>query len=135
MAGWLLLIVLICLHNQLISILSINITDVWEMWFIKSTVKMNGCFFQQVLRQNFSFCLNTGKLFCRGLIPTERAWVFLKNGTRDFQINPPFERSACFYVTSSENFEHFQCFNFETDFLENQNFSQKTGVPFFSWTH
>ena len=135
MAGWLLLIVLICLHNQLISILSINSTDVWEMWFIKSTVKMNGCFFQQVLRQNFSFCLNTGKLFCRGLIPTERAWVFLKNGTRDFQINPPFERSACFYVTSSENFEHFQCFNFETDFLENENFFQKTGVPIFSWMH
>ena len=30
----------------------------------------------------------------------------------------------------SENFEHFQYFNFETDFLENENFFQKTGVSF-----
>ena len=27
-------------------------------------------------------------------------------------------------------FESFQYFNFETDFLENQNFFQKTQVPF-----
>ena len=40
-----------------------------------------------------------------------------------------------FYVTISENFERFQYFNFEADFLENGNFFQKTGVPFFSWTH
>ena len=33
-------------------------------------------------------------------------------------------------MTISENFEHFQYFNFETDFLENENFFQKTGVPF-----
>ena len=31
-------------------------------------------------------------------------------------------------MTISENFEHFQYFNFETDFLENENFFQKTGV-------
>ena len=37
---------------------------------------------------------------------------------------------ACFYVTISEKFEHFQYFNFGTDFLENENFFQKTGVPF-----
>ena len=39
-----------------------------------------------------------------------------------------------FYVTISENFEHFehQRFNFETDFLENKNFFQKTGVSLFS---
>ena len=30
----------------------------------------------------------------------------------------------------SENFEHFRNFDFETDFLENENFFQKTGVPF-----
>ena len=53
-------------------------------------------------------------------------------GSKDFQNSPPFERLACFYVTTSENFEHFQYFNFETDFLENENFFQKTGVPFFS---
>ena len=28
-------------------------------------------------------------------------------------------------MTISKNFEHFQYFNFETDFLENENFFQK----------
>ena len=40
-----------------------------------------------------------------------------------------------FYVTISENFKRFQYFNFETDFLENENFFQKTEVLFFSWNH
>ena len=31
----------------------------------------------------------------------------------------------------NENFEYFQHSNFETDFLENENFFQKSGVPFF----
>ena len=35
-----------------------------------------------------------------------------------------------FYVTITGNFEHFQYFKFETDFLENENLFQKTGVPF-----
>ena len=51
----------------------------------------------------------------------------------DFQNSSPFERSACFYITISGNFEHFRYFNFEIDFLENDNLFQKTGVPFFSW--
>ena len=51
----------------------------------------------------------------------------------DFQNSPPFEKSACFYVTISGNFESYQYLNFETDFLENENFFQKTGAPFFSW--
>ena len=38
----------------------------------------------------------------------------------NFQINPPFERSACFYVTIRGIFERFQYFNFETNFLENE---------------
>ena len=37
-----------------------------------------------------------------------------------------------FYVTIRGNFERFQYFNFEIDFLENENFYQKTGVPVFS---
>ena len=49
----------------------------------------------------------------------------------DFQNSSPFERSACFYLTINENFERFQYFNFETDFLGKGNFFQKTGVPFF----
>ena len=28
-------------------------------------------------------------------------------------------------MTISENFQHFQCFNFETDFFENENFFKK----------
>ena len=51
-------------------------------------------------------------------------------GTSDFQNSPPLERSVCFYVTISKNFEHFQCFKFETDFLENKNFLKKLGYRF-----
>ena len=32
-------------------------------------------------------------------------------------------------MTISENFEHFRYFNFETDFLENENFFQETELP------
>ena len=31
-----------------------------------------------------------------------------KFGTRDIQIDPPFERSACFYVKISGNFKRFK---------------------------
>ena len=50
-------------------------------------------------------------LFLRGFIlkPTEKVQDLLKNGTRDyFHINHPFERSACFFTTITENCEHFQ---------------------------
>ena len=54
-------------------------------------------------------CINIGKCFFRVFIlkSTERAKILLKNGTRDFQNDPPFERSACFYGTISESFEYF----------------------------
>ena len=38
-------------------------------------------------------------------------------------------------MTISESFKRFQYFNFETNFLENENLFQKTGAPFFSWNH
>ena len=71
-----------------------------------------------------SASLRQNLVFLRGFIfkPTEKAQVLLKNGTNDFQNSPPFERSVCFYVTISGKFEHFQYFNLETDFLENENF-------------
>ena len=50
----------------------------------------------------------------------------------DFQNSPQFERPACFHVTINENLKRFQYFNFETNFLENENLFQKTGVPSFS---
>ena len=63
---------------------------------------------------------------------TEKAKILLKSGTRDFQNSPPFERSACIYVEISRNFKRFQCFNFETDFMENENLFEKTwSTPFY----
>ena len=61
-------------------------------------------------------------------MPTERAWTLLKNDPRDFQNSPPFERSACFYVTTSESFTRFQCLNFETNFLENRFLVETTEI-------
>ena len=39
-----------------------------------------------------------------------------------------FERSACFNVTMSRNFERFQHFNLQTYFQENGKLFQKNGV-------
>ena len=61
---------------------------------------------------------------------TERVQILLKNGTRDFQNSPPAERLASFYVTISESFKRFQYFNFETNFLENENFLKKLEYRF-----
>ena len=88
---------------------------------------------QQVLQQNLGwFFLTLENLFLRGFIlkPTERAYVLVKNGTRDFQNSPPFGGSACFHVAITENFKGFQYLNFEKDFLENRNLFQKTGARF-----
>ena len=49
-----------------------------------------------------------------------------------FSNSPLFKRLACFYATISESFKGFQYFDFETNFLENENLFQNTGVPFFS---
>ena len=91
---------------------------------------MNGCSFQQVLQQNLGLFLpeHEETLFIRDFIlkPTEGAQALLKNDSRDFQNSSPFRRSACFYVTIIENFERFQYFDFETDFLENEKLFQKT---------
>ena len=70
----------------------------------------------------------------RGFIlkPQERAWVLMKNGTRDCQNSSPFERLVGFLVTITGNFELFQLSKFETNFLKNENLFQKIGVPLFS---
>ena len=57
------------------------------------------------------FCLNTGKRFALEVSfysQEKDHGFFLKNGTRDFQNSPPLERSTCFYVTTTGNFECFQ---------------------------
>ena len=40
-----------------------------------------------------------------------------------------------FLCDNQQKFERFQYFNFETNFLKNENLFQKTGVLFFSWNH
>ena len=71
-----------------------------------------------------SFTEKFGLVFVLTLENTKRKnMVFLRNGARDFQNSPPFER--CFYVTISGIFERFQYFNFEIDFLENKSILKK----------
>ena len=43
------------------------------------------------------------------------------------QNSPEFESLACFHLTISGNFEGFQYFNLEIDFLKNENIFQKAG--------
>ena len=64
------------------------------------------------------------------LKPTERAWILLKRGTRDFQNSPLYERSACFYVTISKRFKRFSYINFNSNFLKNKNLFQKLEYRF-----
>ena len=47
-----------------------------------------------------------------------------------FKISLSFKRSTWFYKTISGNFEGFQYFNFDTDFLKNENIFQKLGYRF-----
>ena len=44
-------------------------------------------------------------------------------------------RHISYRLGNSESFKRFQYFNFERNFLENKNLSQKTGVQFFSLNH
>ena len=49
-----------------------------------------------------------------------------------FKIALRLRESAYFYVTITGNSEHFQYYNFEINFLENENLFKKTVVSFFS---
>ena len=123
MAAWLLLTFLVCLHKGLNIPLShtkehrclknvIHQIDSKNEWLLLSASLTAKFGLDFVLKQETAL---------RGFISksTERVKVLLKNGTRDFQNSLPSERSECFYVTISVNFERFQYFNFETDFLGN----------------
>ena len=89
-------------------------------WTVKANVLFSGRF---AAKFELVFVLTWKTLFLRGSIlkPTERTEAFLKSGMRDFQNSLPFEKSACFYVAVSENFERFRFFNFETNFLVKEN--------------
>ena len=54
--------------------------------------------------------------------------MFLVSDIRFY--SPPNEKSACFDLTINGNFEPFQCFNFERNFLKNENLFQKAAVAF-----
>ena len=129
---WLLLSFFICLHKY-------KQAQMFEKGDSSNRQKINGCSFQHVLQQNLSWFLpQHRKTFFRWgftLKPTERVQVLLQTGSWDFQNSPPFGRSTCFYVAIIENFQGFQYFKFETNFLKNENLFQKTGAPFFSWKY
>ena len=95
---------------------------------------MNGCSFHQHLRHNLGWFLSQHiKTLClRGFIlqPRERAWILLKNGTRDIKNSRPFERLACFCVTTTGNFECFLYFIFEFNFLKTKIFFKKLEYRF-----
>ena len=138
-AAWLFLTFFIYLHNQLSSIYFIitfsrvqmlkNVIhqiDSKNEWLLLSASFTAKCWLVFVLTLENSFSY-------RFHFKTNRKNIgSFKNGIRGFQNSHPFERSACFYVTISGNFKCFQCFNFEKDFLENENPFQKTKVMFFS---
>ena len=54
-------------------------------------------------------------------MPAKRTYIYLKSSTRDFENSLPFNRSSCFYLTITGDFEHFQYCKFETSFVENEN--------------
>ena len=81
-----------------------------------------------------NFCLNTRKRFFLNvsfLSQRKKTKVLLKTLLGIIKIALRLRNRHVFMWQSVET-ELFQYFNFETDFLENENFFQKTGVPFFS---
>ena len=54
------------------------------------------------------------------------------SSTTAFQNSPIFQKLACFYVTIKGNFQRFQYFNFETNFLETKRkpFSKNWSTAF-----
>ena len=93
---------------------------------IKSPVELNS-FFSKL----FCYLFETVAEWFKNYKLIKKSIDSSKNRTRDFQNSLLFERSACFHVTISENFERFQYFHFEIDFLEKENLFQNSGVPFF----
>ena len=99
-------------------IYQIECKNEWFLFSVSSTAKFG-----------LVYVLTLENAFFRGFVlkPMKRAHVFLKHGTRDLQNGPPFSEIGKFLCDN-----RFQYFNFETDFLVNENLFQKNGVPFFS---
>ena len=80
---------------------------------------MNGCSFQKLLRHNLSWFLPQQKNVF------SKRFYFKANrkskGSSKKTILWIFGIFGIFYVTVAGNFECFQYFNFETNFLKNEN--------------
>ena len=72
-----------------------------------------GLTLENAFSQRFHFKVNSKSI----VSSKKRYYGFLKG--------PSVERSACFYMTTTENFERFQYFNFATNFHENEIFFEK----------
>ena len=112
-----------CLKNVIHQIASKNEWLLLSVTFTAKLELVSVSTFKTTFSKSFHFKANRKSIGCS------------KKRSRDFQNSPLLERSACFYVTISESFKHFQYFNFKTNFLENENLFRKTGEPFFSWNH
>ena len=140
MAAWVLLTFFICLHNLLSSMHSI-ITYYKDYRCLKNVITQIDSK-NELLLLSASFTGKFGLVFVLTLEnalsqrfhfeANRKSIGSFKKQYQGFSKGPPFERSACFYVTISRNFERFQYLDFEIDFLEKENLFQKTGVLFFS---
>ena len=90
---------------------------------------MNDCSFLQLLRQNLTcfFVLTQKNAFSSRFHSkaNRRSIGSCKNGTRDFQNSPPFERLACFYLSLI----------LKKIFWKTKPFSKNKRILFFSWKY
>ena len=110
-ALWLPLALFICLYNQLSSIHSIvtyQEVQMLEKGGSSNKKKMNDCSFQQVF---YAVSFQSQQKDLR---------FYKKIDTNVSQNRPTFERSGCFYVIITVNFECFHSFNLEANFLNNE---------------
>ena len=121
MAAWLLLTFFIGLHKNVIH--QIDNKNEWLLLSASFTAKFGLVFaltLKNAFSQRFHFKANRKNIGSS------------KNCIRDFQNSPPFQRSTCFYETINGNFERFQYFNFETEFLKNEKLFKKLEYHFLS---
>ena len=64
------------------------------------------------------------------LQPWERASIILKNGTRYFENSTPFERSACFWVTTTGILNVFTTLSLKLIFWKTKAFFKKLEYRF-----
>ena len=86
-------------------------------WLLLST-------FQQGLQQKLVFILAQENAFLYRFHFNGNSKNICSFKIGIFKSNPPFERLACFYETITGNFERFQYFNFEINFLKNTLFKK-----------